>query len=77
MAATKANASEIAVLTSWAADELGTARGHLTAALALAEKDYDHNADKIADLLGAVRLLAGLTAQEHYTWRDYERNRTA
>jgi hypothetical protein len=72
---TKANAENVYWLANQAAEQLIKAHAALRAALAYAERDFDHNADMLRSLLGAVNLAAGQTAVEAMRWSDWAANR--
>lgn len=60
----------------WEANEgFGRALSALVEARDLARGDYQHNAAKLEDMVGAVRLLAAATGSEYSIWADYARER--
>lgn len=68
---TPERARKIRDLTASAVDHVADARFALDAALALARDDYDHNADKLQDIVGAIRLLSSTVLNEHHAWQDW------
>lgn len=74
--ATKLNAEAIRDLCDRVDQNLINVTVALMAAVDRAENDYDHNADRLRDALGALRLVHAVVATEHSKWRDYARNRS-
>lgn len=72
---TQANAEAIRELTRDADDHIRAALQALTDAERLAEGDYEHSADKLHDVIGALRLISGTVAGQYHTWNDYARAR--
>ena len=66
---TRADNIETALNKAW--EGLRTAAMHLREAQNIAEADYDHNADKITSINGALNLIQSAVSVETYTWRDY------
>lgn len=73
--ATVYNAEAIRDRTDRAASALRIAGRELKDALLLASDDYDHNADKLQQIVGAIGLLTSAVGTEHSTWVDYARER--
>lgn len=74
--ATVHNAEAIRDQTDRALAHLITAGKELKDALLLANDDYDHNADKLQQIVGTIELLSGAVALEHFKWSDYARARS-
>lgn len=69
--ATVENAEAIRDQTKRASRHLRDAEKELTDALLLAGDDYDLNANKLQQIVGALGLLAGAVSIEHSTWDGY------
>jgi len=72
---TAQRARAISELTRTAVATMTDARAALASALSLAKDDYDHNADKLQDLVGAVNLTLSALCIEQSTWNGYARAR--
>lgn len=72
---TQDRAAKIAMLTGLASSQIITAEHRLSEALKLAHDDYDHNDDKLRDLVGAIRLVASGVATEYQAWDGYAQAR--
>lgn len=75
MSATALNAEAIRDLTDRASRNLMNATIELKRAVELAENDYAHNADRLRDALGTLRLAWSVVGTENSTWAGYARAR--
>ena len=73
--ATTENAEAIRDATDRALANLIRSEKELRDALLLASDDYDNNADKLQQIVGAIGLLSSAVSVEHFTWSDYARAR--
>lgn len=65
------NAESIRDLTDRASSHLANTAICLQRAVELAENDYAHNADRLRDALGALRLVWAVVGTEQSTWAGY------